>query len=546
LLPLGDTGVLAEYAGEEISDAANDAVRALWHAVRQRPPAGFIEAVPAYRSLLVIYDPERADAAEVCAAVSAACAQADPLALPPGRLVEIPASYGGTHGPDLAAVAVEVGLSESEVISLHSGQEYRVYMLGFTPGYPYMGTLPPRLRVGRLASPRTHVPERSVAIAGQQTGIYPVASPGGWRLIGRTPLRIYDPGRASPFLLDAGDRVRFVPISAAEYAREAPQDAPPAPVPAPSRPDLVVEEGGLLTTVQDLGRPGYRRFGLPQGGGMDSLSLRITNLLLGNIAGAAVLEFTSPGPRLVAGRRTVVALGGADHSPSVNGRPAPMWSAFELREGDVLAFGTPRSGQWGYLAVPGGFAVPEVLGSRATYARGGLGGYGGRALGDGDRLSASRRAPTVRLALPPGRLPPVGGASSLRMVIGPQDDYFTEESLAMLCREEYRISTEIDRLGYRLLGPRLSHRAKTEMLSDGLLPGAVQVPAGGQLIVIMPDGPTSGGYPKIGAVLRPDLRLLAQARRNDVIRFQAVSWERAHEAAREEAAYMASLRFLSA
>ncbi len=544
LLPLGDGGVVAEFEGDEISDAVSDKVRALGHVLAHQPPDGMIETVPTYRSLLVIYDPQCATATAIRVAVTAAASQADPRTLPTGRLIEIPTAYGSHHGPDLADVAAELGLPESEVVSLHAGQEYRVYMLGFTPGYPYMGTLPLRLRVSRLASPRTHVPERSVAIAGQQTGVYPVASPGGWRVIGRTPLRIYDPGRAAPFLLDAGDRARFVPISAAEYEREAPQDGlAPAP-PSPARPDLVVEDGGLFTTVQDLGRPGYRRFGLPQGGGMDPVSLRIANQLLGNAPGAAVLEFTAPGPRLVALRRTMIALGGADHSAAVNGHPASMWSAFELREGDILSFGSPKAGQWGYLAIPGGVDVPEVMGSRATYLRGGLGGYGGRRLQAGDRVAASRRAPAARLSLPAPLRPTVGGDASLRIVVGPQNDYFTDESLATLCRERYHISMEIDRLGYRLDGPRLAHRSKAEMLSDGLLPGAVQVPSGGQPIVIMADGPTSGGYPKIAVVVRPDLRRLAQARRGDGIRFRAVSWDEAHEGAREDAAYLAALRFI--
>lgn len=546
LLPLGDAGLVAEFSGDEISDETNDTVRALRRALEQRPPVGMIETVSTYRSLLVIYDPQRATASAIRAAVTAAVSQADPRALPAGRLIEIPTAYGGPHGPDLADVSAELGLSESEVVSLHAGQEYRVYMLGFTPGYPYMGTLPVRLRVSRLASPRTHVPERSVAIAGQQTGVYPVASPGGWRVIGRTPLRIYDPGRAAPFLLEAGDRARFVPISAAEYEREAPQDGPAPAPPSPARPDLVVEDGGLLTTVQDLGRPGYRRFGLPQGGGMDPLSLRIANQILGNAPGAAVLEFTAHGPRLVALRGTVIALGGADHSPAVNGHPAPMWSAFELREGDVVTFGLPKAGQWGYLALPGGVDVPEIMGSRSTYIRGGLGGCGGRRLQAGDRVAASRRAPAVRLSLPASLRPAVGGDASLRIVVGPQNDYFAKEALATLCREPYHISLAIDRLGYRLDGSRLAHRSKAEMLSDGLLPGAVQVPSGGQPIVIMADGPTSGGYPKIAAVVRPDLRRLAQAQRSDAIRFQAVPWDKAHEAAREEAAYLASFRFVRA
>jgi KipI family sensor histidine kinase inhibitor len=534
---------VAEFGGDDISDAANAAVLALRTVLEAERPAGLVETLPTYRSLLVVFDPLRTTAGAIREAVLAAVPRADPASLPAGRLVELPTVYGGVHGPDLASLAAEVGLSEQGVIAAHTGREYRVYMLGFSPGFPYMGTLPEVLRVPRLRSPRTHVPARTVALAGQQTGVYPVPSPGGWRLIGRTPLRIYDPRRDAPFLLDAGDRVRFVAISEREYERRAPLDeSAPAP-PVPSSPDFVVERGGLWTTVQDAGRPGYRRFGLPQSGAMDPLSLRIANLLLGNPPGAAALECTAPGPRLVAARRTAVAVTGADLSPRLNGRPLPGWTAIPMREGDVLDFGAPRAGVWAYVAVPGGIDVPPALGSRATYVRGALGGYGGRRLEDGDLLGCARRSAGALLRLPESARPRTGGASTVRIVLGPQESYFTAAALAALLEGEFSPGVHADRVGYRLDGPRLDHRAAAELLSDGLMPGAMQVPSGGQPIVIMADGPTAGGYPKIAAVVRPDLRLVAQARRGDVVRFRAVEWDEAHLAARQAAAALAALRF---
>jgi len=542
LLPLGDWGVVAEFGGDEISDAANAAVLALRRVVDAERLPGVVETLPTYRSLLVVFDPLRTTAAAVREALLALAGRADPSSLPAGRVVELPTAYGGVHGPDLASLAAEVGLTEEAVVAAHTGREYRVYMLGFSPGFPYMGTLPEVLRVPRLRSPRTYVPQRTVALAGQQTGVYPVASPGGWRLIGRTPLRIYDPTREPPFLLDAGDRARFVAISEREYDLRAPADESPAAPPVPASPDFVVERGGLWTTVQDFGRPAYRRFGLPQSGAMDPLALRIANLLLGNSPGAAALECTAPGPRLVAARRTAVAITGADLSPVVNGRPAPGWTAMSLREGDVLEFGAPRAGQWAYIAVPGGLDVPPALGSRATYVRGDLGGYGGRRLLDGDLLACERRAPGALLRLPERARPPVGGACTVRAVLGPQETYFTDAAVGALLGQEFSPGVHADRVGYRLDGPRLEHRASAELLSDGLMPGAIQVPSGGQAIVIMADGPTAGGYPKIAAVVRTDLRLVAQARRGDAVRFRAVGWDQAHLAAREAAAAAASLR----
>lgn len=543
LRPLGDGGVVAEFGGDDISETANAAVLALRRALEADQPLGIVETLPTYRSLLVVFDPLRTTAAAVREAVLAAAPRADPASLPAGRLVTLPVAYGGAHGPDLASVAAEAGLSEQAVIEAHTGHEYRVYMLGFNPGFPYMGTLPEALRVPRLRSPRTDVPQRTVGIAGQQTGVYPVPSPGGWRLLGRTPLRIYDPGREAPFLLDAGDRVRFTAISGQDYERQAPADeTPPAPA-VPASPDFVVERAGLWTTVQDFGRPGYRRFGLPQGGAMDALSLRIANMLLGNPQGAAALECTAPGPRLVAARRSAIAIAGADLSPTVNGRPVPGWTAIPLREGDVLEFGTPRAGLWAYIGVRGGIDVPPALGSRSTYVRASLGGYGGRRLVDGDRLACGRHATGTLLRLPEELHPQVGGACSARVVIGPQDSYFTEAAVSALLEQTYSPGVHADRVGYRLDGPPLEHRSSAELLSDGLLPGAIQVPSGGQPIVIMADGPTTGGYPKIAAVIRGDLRLVAQARRGDPVRFRAVPWDEAHLSARKVAAWLARLWF---
>ena len=213
-----------------------------------------------------------------------------------------------------------------------------------------------------------------------------------------------------------------------------------------------------------------------------------------------------------------------------------------LREGDVLDFGAPKTGQWAYIAVPGGVEVPPALGSRATYVRAALGGYAGRRLETGDRLACGRRSAAALLRLA-GTPPYVGGASTVRIVLGPQELYFADTALAALLDGEFSPGVHSDRVGYRLDGPRLEHRSSAELLSDGLLPGAIQVPAGGQPIVIMADGPTAGGYPKIAAVVRPDLRLVAQARRGEAVRFRAVAWAEAHLAAREAAAEAAGLRF---
>ena len=208
--PAGDRAYLLRFAGE-IAPGTTRRVLATSAAVAARAPAWLVDVVPAYASLLVVYDPLAA-APDAVEALLREAARSEAPEEEAGRDVTIPVRYGGDDGPDLEEVARETGLSPAEVIALHAEGRYVVHLLGFKPGFPYLGTLDGRLRVPRRPSPRTRVPAGSVAIAGAQTGIYPVASPGGWRLLGRTPLRLFDPSSSDPFLLRPGDRVRFEAI----------------------------------------------------------------------------------------------------------------------------------------------------------------------------------------------------------------------------------------------------------------------------------------------------------------------------------------------
>jgi KipI family sensor histidine kinase inhibitor len=219
----GDAALVVEF-GDEISLEINRRVHALARVLEQNPLPGLREAVPSYRSLLIHYDPLRLCHTEVEEFVSEVLQTGGQTSLPEPQLVEIPTTYGGEFGPDIQFVAEQHGLSVKEVVQLHSGTTYTVYMLGFTPGFPYLGEIPASLATPRLDTPRTTVPAGSVGIAGTQTGIYPIASPGGWRLIGRTPVTLFAPQRSPPTLLKPGDQVRFVPISATEFEALAGED----------------------------------------------------------------------------------------------------------------------------------------------------------------------------------------------------------------------------------------------------------------------------------------------------------------------------------
>ena len=294
---------------------------------------------------------------------------------------------------------------------------------------------------------------------------------------------------------------------------------------------IEVVEGGLFTSVQDLGRYGYQRYGVPVSGAMDPYSLRLANILLGNPEGAAALEITLVGPKLKFLANTTIALGGADLAPRLNGSPVPPWQSFRVAKGSLLTFDGPRSGVKSYLAVPGGIDVPVVMGSRSTYSQGSLGGHEGRSLKPGDRISVLRKdagsypnSATIPRSLVPGR----EHDFRIRVVMGPQADAFTPEGIAVFFSSTYTVSQKSNRIGYRLQGPAVDHLKSADIISDGVTFGAVQITGDGLPVVLMADRGTTGGYTKIGAVISVDIGELAQTLPGDHITFQAVSVEEAH------------------
>ncbi|MGC9395330.1 MAG: biotin-dependent carboxyltransferase family protein [Anaerolineae bacterium] len=285
---------------------------------------------------------------------------------------------------------------------------------------------------------------------------------------------------------------------------------------------LEVLEPGLLTTVQDAGRRGWARYGVPPSGPLDTAAFTAANALVGNPPDAAALEITFAGPTLRVSRECLIAVCGATFDVWVGVLPVPLWHAVYVRARRIITFGARRSGARAYLAISGGIALPPFLGSQATYLPGGFGGMGGRALRAGDRLPlgpATMRNPAQHAGRiwPEDRRPPYTPRPVLRVVLGPQDDYFTAEGVATFLNGVYRLTPEADRMGARLQGPPIAHRGPTGIVSDGVVTGSVQVPPDGQPIVMLADHQTTGGYPKIATVLRADLPLLAQCLPGDSV-----------------------------
>ena len=216
----GDRGLLVEY-GDEIDPVINNKVRSMAIIMEKESLKGVLEIIPTYRSLLIIYDPGTTNPIKLEKEILAFEEHLSQIKIPPPDTVEIPVCYGGEFGPDIQFVAEYNSITEDDVVRIHSGGDYRIYMIGFTPGFPFLGGLPKVLHTPRLETPRSFVPERSVGIANNQTGIYPLASPGGWQLIGKTPLKLFSPEHSSPFIYKVGDQIKFIPISAEDYVRVA-------------------------------------------------------------------------------------------------------------------------------------------------------------------------------------------------------------------------------------------------------------------------------------------------------------------------------------
>lgn len=291
---------------------------------------------------------------------------------------------------------------------------------------------------------------------------------------------------------------------------------------------LEVIQPGLLTTVQDAGRRGWMRTGVPPSGPMDAPAFAVANHLVGNPTDAAGLEVTLTGPVIRCQRPTVVAVCGAEFDLWVDRLPVPTWHAVFVRAGSYLRFGSRRGGARAYLAVAGGIATEPFLGSRATYLKGAFGGLEGRALQHGDRLPVGAHgipdlAAYAGRSWPQARRPAYIPEPTLRLVPQSQSRGWSRRALADLCAHPFEVSRASDRMGVRLAGPALPRRESAPTISDGVIIGSVQVPPDGQPIVMMVDHQTTGGYPKVGTVIQADLPLLAQCLPGDRVRFETVT-----------------------
>ncbi|MFK4320082.1 antagonist of KipI [Bacillus sp. RC145] len=304
--------------------------------------------------------------------------------------------------------------------------------------------------------------------------------------------------------------------------------------------DVEVLHAGMFTTVQDLGRSHYQQYGVPVGGAMDKNALRMINMLVGNEENEAGLEITIMGPKLLIKKTTLLAIGGADMEPLLNGERIPLWRPILAEGGSMLCLGKAKSGCRAYVTFAGGINIDRTMGSKSTYIRAALGGIEGRMLKKGDyfqigtgaevgsrfirNLQEEERIKT-KWAICNNTLPKYKKQPILRVITDFEYDQFTEESIKSFFSKEYKVSNYADRMGYRLDGDVLNRVEEIEILSSPVTFGTIQVPNGGQPIILMADRQTTGGYPRIGNVISVDLPLLAQLKPGDYVTFEKITME---------------------
>lgn len=284
---------------------------------------------------------------------------------------------------------------------------------------------------------------------------------------------------------------------------------------------IEILEGGFLSTVQDSGRYGYRKYGVPISGAMDLYALRVANILVGNYEGAAGIEVTSCGLKLRCTRDVLTAITGGDLSPRINSESIPMWTALWMRKGDILTFTCLRSGFRAYIAVKGGIDAPFVMNSYSPLLS-----SIDAALKPGDKLTIGEKSAVRMVKLQPlsdQYVPECKDKKEVRVVLGPQNDYFTSEALEVFLNSEYVVKALSSRQGYRLEGPVLKHTRSADVDSEACWPGAIQVPGDRLPIILLADAQTTGGYPKIASVISADLDKIGQAKPGDEISFERVS-----------------------
>lgn len=509
-LPIGPRTLLVE-----LPDL--DQTLVLFDALNANPVPGVAEVIPAARTLMVRTTVGTAADGALAAAI---LSRRPPSGTVPAQntapVIDLLVTY---DGEDLQDVSTLMNLPVAEVIAAHQAVTWQVAFCGFAPGFAYMTCDDPRFDVPRRSSPRTRIPPGSVALGGRFSGIYPLEAPGGWQLIGRTEVPMFDLSRMPPALLAPGQRVRFVERAASLVVSNSTKAATTAPARG-----MTVRSTAFPITLQDEGRPGQGGQGVSASGALDMGSLRRANRRVGNASGGAVMEITLGPVHLTVDEPVTLALEGAADKAEIeaNGRRVPVDTSrpFALDAGEVLILPPPTRGMRTYLAVRGGFGAEPVMGSasRDTLAH-----IGPEPLVNGSvlplaHLPAGAVDPTPT---PQRTFPAAGDLVDIAVTLGPRTDWFAPDTVASFLAQEWTVSPLSSRVGMRLEGAEPLTRDTRELPSEGTETGAIQIPHSGQPVFFLADHPLTGGYPVIANVLPDALDLAAQIPPSARIRFTA-------------------------
>ncbi|MCC8459447.1 5-oxoprolinase/urea amidolyase family protein [Photorhabdus aegyptia] len=501
---------------------------ALFDSLNARPIAGVEEIIPAAKTLLIRFRPNVVSTAKLAKEINGR--NLNTLNRTTGKLVEIPVYY---NGDDLVEVAEILGITTQEVIKQHTESEYTVAFTGFAPGFAYLVANSDCLHVPRRMTPRASIPAGSVGLAGEFSGIYPQASPGGWQIIGTTPERMWDLSRSPSSLLQPGFRVRFrdqgkgttitkpvPPITPIENVLSSQVD---------KHASLKILTTGIQTLFQDLGRSGQASLGISAAGALDKTALKSANRIVGNPSDNACLEIAQGGLSFISHGNVIIAFTGADCPITVqtgSGRKFQVdgYQPVDLSDGDKVTLGTPKAGVRSYLAVRGGFAKQPILSSLSYDTLAHIG-PSPIAIGDTlDILTLTQGSAVSMDESPAFNMPATDDIVTLDIILGPRTDWFTAEALSLLKSQLWQVTPQSNRVGIRLYGDtplsRLNHK---ELPSEGTTTGAIQVPASGQPVLFLADHPLTGGYPVIGSVASYHLDLAGQIPVNARIRFNPIT-----------------------
>lgn len=542
IYPLGEIAVTIAFEAI-ISEQINDLVLALYKYLQIQPITDVKDVIPAYHTITLVFESSIVkQASDVFTTMKqrvdiaiAGCNWQQTIA---HEIVEIPVCYDTAFGLDIVILAADKGISIDELIQRHIARQYRIYCIGFLPGFAYMGNVDEVLATPRRQAPRAAVKAGSVGIAGVQTGVYPLQSPAGWNIIGETPLQLFNANRAEPVLLKMGNMVQFKPISLADFLLEKNKPSEVKISSTTSSHGITILKQGIADTVQDLGRFGYQQFGINPTGAMDIVAAKVANFLVGNAATEALFELHFPASIFQFNIDILIALSGADFSATINEEPVPNNTPIIVSANSILKFNKLVSGARCYLAIRGGLSIEKWLGSCSTHLKANAGGFCGRLLQKGDVIAINQNLllkaylqekSFVILQWQADVAELYKDANHIQIIAGNEYLLLTEASTDLLTASSFVITVKSDRMAYQLHGIPLQLQQPLSLISTAVTRGTVQLLPNGELIVLMADHQTIGGYPRVAQVAQVALSKLAQLQAHQRINFAIISQQEATE-----------------